>query len=83
LSELLRCELCGFRSHHEVKERPVEWTPAVVDGAGVKPWDTVFRCLDYQACRARVEGAGKPWPVRDVVTRPTLPAPRVYEEVPI
>ena len=82
MSERRRCELCG-RVDHDVKSRLVEWTDDVVRKAGVKRWDTVDRCPDHQACRARIEATGKPWPIRDAHTRSTVKEQPRYEEVPV
>lgn len=84
MSERLRCELCGIVDHGVLWGRPVEWTDAERRRRPAIPvWESVNRCGDYQACRRRVEEAGRTWPVRDAVTRPTVkPAPE-REEVPI
>jgi hypothetical protein len=82
MSDRAQCVLCG-REDHDVKERLVEWTDALIAKAKVPRWDSAFRCPDYQACRSRVEVAGGTWPVRDVVTRPTVTPSRPLEEVPI
>jgi len=84
VSELVRCDLCGRDGHHggEIRERTVEWTEAVQQATGNRRWDSVNRCLDFQACRGRVESAGGTWPVRDAVTRPTVTRSQQREEVP-
>lgn len=84
MSELRRCDLCGLEAHPgDVVTRPVAWIDQVV-AEGVKPWDTVDRCRDFQACRSRVEAKGERWPVRDVVTQATVePPPPVEEEIPL
>lgn len=82
MSEQLTCALCGVENHGVAWRRLVEWTTEHrLANPDLPPWDSVDRCLDYQACRARVESAGKPWPVRDAVTRPTIR--REPEELPV
>lgn len=81
MSELVRCDLCHAAGHHgSVKERLVEWTETVRAASGVPRWDSVNRCLDFQACRSRVEAAGGTWPVRDSITRPTVTKPPERQE---
>lgn len=81
MSELVRCDLCG-RAGHDIRERLVEWTETVMKRSGQPRWDSVNRCPDYQACRARVEDRGGTWPVRDAVTTPTVRRAPEREEVP-
>jgi len=85
MSDRVRCDLCGFDGHpgRDIRERIVEWTEAVQQATGNRRWDSVHRCLDFQACRSRVESAGGTWPVRDAVTRPTVRRPQQREEVPV
>jgi|GEM_PF-5209885 hypothetical protein len=83
MSEQLTCGLCGVESHGVAWGRPVEWTNAYRrEHPDALTWETVNRCLDYQACRRRLEDSNKPWPVRDVITRPTMKPSRELEEVP-
>ncbi len=88
MSELVRCDLCGRDGHGmdrgrgEIAERLVVWTDAVRATTQLPEFDTVNRCLDFQACRGRVESAGGTWPVRDAVTRPTVRRRDEREEVP-
>jgi len=55
---ILLCDLCGTRST-DVRPGLVAW----IDPA--QPYAAVDRCSDVAACRARVEAAGEPWPVRE------------------
>lgn len=83
MSEQVQCDLCGRRDH-EVKERLVAWTDDVRRAtANLPEWDSVNRCPDFQACRARVEERGGTWPVRDSITRPTVSRRPDREEVPV
>ena len=83
MSDRIRCDLCGVEGHpSQVRERLVAWTAAVREATGALEFDTVNRCLDFQACRGRVESAGGTWPVRDAVTRPTVTRQQQREEVP-
>lgn len=50
-----RCEVCGF----EANEPRVGPSLAKYRGGG---YDHVIRCQDADACRARSEAAGQPWP---------------------
>lgn len=83
MSDLVRCDLCGADGHRgAVRERLVEWTDAIRSTTSLPRWDSVNRCLDFQACRGRVESAGGTWPVRDAVTRPTMKRSQ-HEEVQV
>jgi len=83
MSEQERCGLCG-RVDHDISERLVEWTDAVLARVeGMPRWESIFRCPDLQGCRARVESAGGTWLVRDAVTQSTIKLPEAPEEVPL
>lgn len=83
MSAMERCELCGVESH-EVRVELVEWTAAIQQAFGLPTWDKALRCRDHQACRARMEATGQPWPIRDDHTHPTVePPPPAPEEVPL
>lgn len=85
MSERLTCALCGATSHEVAWRRLVEWTDEHRRRSPDLPrWDAVDRCLDYQACRSRVESTpGAGWPVRDAVTRPTVTPSAPRQEVAV
>jgi hypothetical protein len=78
VSEQQRCELCGYVGH-DVRWRVVAWVDEVVDVAQVPRFETIARCPDSQACRARVEASGIRWSVRDW-TKPTVRSVEQREE---
>ncbi len=82
MSEQRLCELCGLVAH-DIVERAIEWLPEIVAAGGLaKRWEAVWRCPDYQACRARVEAKGTAWPIVDSLTQATV-TPPVEQEVPV
>jgi len=60
------CLLCGHEGPG-VSIRLVDWAEPL----GGRAFETLPRCFDAQACRARVEAAGDRWEVRDA-TVPTV-----------
>jgi hypothetical protein len=84
MSDRLQCGLCGLEDHGVAWRRLVAWTDDERRRRPeLPPFDTIDRCLDYQACRKRVEESGRSWPVHDAVTRPTVAPSPQREEVPI
>ena len=51
------CVLCGNTAN--VRNGLVQWADAL---PGMR-YEHVARCVDREACRARVQSEGKPWPV--------------------
>jgi hypothetical protein len=55
------CLLCGFEATTaEVWLKPAWWREPGADGKRIT---TIPRCLDVEACRARVLAAGEAWPL--------------------
>ena len=53
------CRLCGSIDRRGLTFRLVHWKLSEPGMA----YEHVVRCIDDQACRARVETAKKPWPL--------------------
>jgi len=70
------CLLCGNEVLAEVRVSLVRYkepTPG-------RPFEHLPRCVNREACRARLEKLGEPWPVADTVAElprviPPSPAP--------
>jgi hypothetical protein len=56
------CDLCHLRGE-SIRPALVEWAQPP---DGRRTWDTVFRCDDRAACRARLEAVGEPWPLAEL-----------------
>jgi hypothetical protein len=59
-TEPTECAICGWKGR-DLRRGLVEWVDAL---PGMR-YAHVDRCDDRQACRARVQAAGKPWPIHD------------------
>ena len=70
------CLLCGFEGP-EIKVGLVAWLEPIEH----RTFDSIPRCPDSQACRARVEARGDHWEVPDA-TRPTVQPVPVEEPEP-
>jgi len=57
-TEPTECALCGWKGHG-IHVQLVEWAEAL---PGMR-FAHVDRCDDRVACRARVQAAGKTWPI--------------------
>jgi hypothetical protein len=57
----MRCDLCGA-PNVAVRHGLVAWKDWQVIG---HRYEDVDRCVDVDACRARVAEAGEEWPVED------------------
>ena len=61
------CLLCGFEATSElIWLRPAWWREAI-EGRWIT---TIPRCLDIDACRARVAALGEPWPLLEAGEEP-------------
>jgi hypothetical protein len=63
------CGLCGTWGP-DVTTMLVEWAEPL----NGRRWDTIDRCRDSVACRARAEAAGARWQVRDATEPRTAAA---------
>ena len=52
------CELCGNQTSGQVAVRLIRWREAP---PGMQ-YEHIHRCVDNEACRSRVEAAGREWP---------------------
>lgn len=68
----VECEMCGLLGMPtEIGTRLLEWLDRDSHGA---MFATLTRCGDAQACRNRVEDAGRTWPIVDrTAPRPSPP----------
>lgn len=67
MSELRRCAICDATSREaRVEASWARFATRPGDPLDVQPVD---RCADRAACRRRVEGSGREWPVVDAEDR--------------
>lgn len=64
-SEPRRCVLCGNTDHRDLRVALVHWR----DGEPGMAYEHVPRCIDHDACRARVAANGELWPLVETMRK--------------